>query len=185
MRIPRMALITVVLMAAIAVLTPSLVAAHNHREVPASWKWSLSPTQRSQSELLTTANLGPLWTEFAAINAAAAAKRSAVVATKPIIAASSPSSTTTTSPPSLASGNDATSTGTPDWICIKDHESGDNYSEPGGGAFQFEDGTWQSITGLSGSAQDYPPAVQDAAALKLYSERGFEPWTTRWVCGLG
>jgi hypothetical protein len=27
--------------------------------------------------------------------------------------------------------------------------------------------------------------VQDAAALKLYGERGWEPWTTRFLCGLG
>ncbi len=38
--------------------------------------------------------------------------------------------------------------------------------------------------GLPSPAEDYPPAVQDAAALKLYSERGWEPWTTRYVCGL-
>jgi hypothetical protein len=26
--------------------------------------------------------------------------------------------------------------------------------------------------------------VQDAAALKLFSQRGWEPWTTRYLCGL-
>ncbi len=53
-----------------------------------------------------------------------------------------------------------------------------------GGAYQFEFGTWNSLTGLPSPAQDYPAAVQDAAALKLYSQRGWAPWTTRYVCGL-
>jgi len=83
-----------------------------------------------------------------------------------------------------AGGSDATSTNTPDWACIREHESGDDYSDYNGGAYQFEDGTWTSVTGLPGPAENYPPSVQDAAALKLYAERGFEPWTTRYVCGL-
>jgi len=90
----------------------------------------------------------------------------------------------TTSTAAVSGGSDATSVDTPDWNCIGEHESGNSYTEHGGGRFQFEDGTWESVTGLPGPAQDYPPAVQDAAALKLYSERGWEPWTTRFVCGL-
>lgn len=82
-------------------------------------------------------------------------------------------------------GSDATSVDTPDWACIRQHESGGSYAEHGGGAYQFENGTFTAITGLAGPAEDYPPAVQDAAALRLYAERGWEPWTTRWVCGLG
>jgi len=53
-----------------------------------------------------------------------------------------------------------------------------------GGAYQFELGTWTGLTGLPSPAEDYPAGVQDAAALKLYSERGWEPWTTRYACGL-
>jgi hypothetical protein len=87
-------------------------------------------------------------------------------------------------PVPAASGSDATSTNTPDWACIRAHESNDNYGVGGGGAYQFELGTWEGLTGLPNPAQDYPPAVQDAAALKLYSERGWEPWSTRYVCGL-
>jgi len=87
-------------------------------------------------------------------------------------------------PAPAAGGSDATSTNTADWACIRQHESGGNYSEGGGGAYQFEFGTWNSLTGLPAPAQDYPPSVQDGAALKLYAERGFEPWTTRYVCGL-
>jgi len=81
-------------------------------------------------------------------------------------------------------GSDATSTNTPDWACIRQHESGGNYAEGGGGAYQFELGTWQGLTGLSTPAQDSPPSVQDEAALRLFAERGWEPWTTRYVCGL-
>jgi hypothetical protein len=82
------------------------------------------------------------------------------------------------------SGSDGASTNTPDWACIRQHESGDDYAEYNGGAYQFELGTWESLTGLATPAQDSPPAVQDGAALRLYAERGWEPWTTRFVCGL-
>ena len=53
-----------------------------------------------------------------------------------------------------------------------------------GGAYQFEFGTWHALTGLPAPAEDYPASVQDAAALRLYAQRGWEPWTTRYVCGL-
>ena len=80
--------------------------------------------------------------------------------------------------------SDATSTNTRDWACIRARESGGNYAEGGGGAYQFELGTWHGLTGLPLPAQDYPAPVQDAAALRLYAERGWEPWTTRYSCGL-
>ena len=86
--------------------------------------------------------------------------------------------------PAPAGGSDATSTNTPDWACIRAHESGGNYAVGNGGAYQFEFGTWHGLTGLPSPAQDYPPSVQDAAALRLYAERGWAPWTTRYVCGL-
>ncbi len=87
-------------------------------------------------------------------------------------------------PAPAAGSSDATSTNTPDWACIRQHESGGNYSEGNGGAYQFELGTWNGLTGLPAPAEDYPPAVQDAAALRLFAQRGWEPWTTRYVCGL-
>lgn len=116
---------------------------------------------------------------------------SSVSTTTTSTTAPTPTTTTSTSPPSITTGvpatygGDATSTDTPDWNCIGEHESGNNYTESGGGRWQFENGTWESVTGLAGPAENYPPAVQDAAALKLYGERGWEPWTTRFVCGLG
>jgi Transglycosylase-like domain len=107
---------------------------------------------------------------------ARAAAAAAAQAAAPVPAAPAPAP--------AAGGSDGSSTNTADWACIREHESGDNYSEHGGGAYQFEQGTWQSLTGLPAPAQDYPPAVQDSAALRLYAERGWEPWTTRYVCGL-
>ncbi len=87
--------------------------------------------------------------------------------------------------PAPTSGvSDATSTGTAHWACIRQHESNDNYAEGNGGAYQFELSTWTALTGLPSPAQDYPPATQDAAALTLYAQRGWEPWSTRYVCGL-
>ena len=80
--------------------------------------------------------------------------------------------------------SDATSTNTPDWACIRQHESSGDYSAGNGGAYQFENGTWTSVTGLPGPAQSYPAATQDAAALRLFAQRGWAPWTTRYVCGL-
>jgi muramidase (phage lysozyme) len=111
--------------------------------------------------------------------AAAAAAAAATARTQPVATpAAAPA------PAPAAGGTDATSTNTPDWACIRQHESGGNYSIGNGGAYQFEQGTWTGLTGLPSPAEDYPPAVQDAAALKLYAQRGWEPWTTRYVCGL-
>ena len=108
----------------------------------------------------------------------AAAQQAAARATAAVAPAPAPA------PVAAAGSSDATSTNTADWACIRDHESSGNYGEGNGGAYQFELGTWTSLTGLPSPAEDYPAAVQDAAALKLYSQRGWEPWTTRYVCGL-
>jgi len=108
----------------------------------------------------------------------AAAQQAAVHPAAAVVAPPAPA-------PAPATGSsDATSTNTADWACIRQHESGGNYADGGGGAYQFGNGTWSSLTGLPSPPQDYPASVQDAAALKLYSERGWEPWTTRYVCGL-
>ena len=119
---------------------------------------------------------------LAAQQAAAVAAQQAAAA-RAAAAASAPAAVVPAPVPS-SGGSDATNTNTPDWACIRQHESSDNYSEGGGGAYQFELGTWEGLTGLGTPAEDSPPAVQDAAALKLFSERGWAPWTTRYVCGL-
>jgi hypothetical protein len=114
----------------------------------------------------------------------AAAQDAAAAAAAAAHPAPAPAPVAAPLPTPAAAGSDATSTNTPDWACIRQHESSDNYGEYNGGAYQFELGTWAGLTGLPNPAEDYPPAVQDAAALKLFSERGWEPWSTRYVCGL-
>ncbi|MDQ4072564.1 MAG: transglycosylase family protein, partial [Actinomycetota bacterium] len=69
------------------------------------------------------------------------------------------------------------------FACIRQLESGGNYRDPGGGAYQFQDATWQSL-GYSGSAEDAPPAVQDQAARELQARDGWAPWTVAPSCGL-
>ena len=118
--------------------------------------------------------------EAAQAASAAAAARAPVVA----VPAPAPAPTPAPAPAPTGAATDATSANTADWACIREHESNDNYAAGNGGAYQFEFGTWNALTGLPSPAEDYPPAVQDAAALKLYSQRGWEPWSTRYVCGL-
>lgn len=43
------------------------------------------------------------------------------------------------------------------------------------GAYQFDLPTWRGL-GYTGLPSDAPPAVQDEAALKLYEQRGWQPW---------
>ena len=87
--------------------------------------------------------------------------------------------------------SDASSTNTRNWTCIGTHESNNDYTRQGGGAFQFQGTTWYSVTGLTGSPESYAPSIQNAAALKLwhYDLRGWgtgwHAWSTRFVCGLG
>ena len=57
-----------------------------------------------------------------------------------------------------------------------------NPASTASGGFQFLDSTWQSVTGLTGRAMDYSPAVQDAAALKLFREQGTSPWLASQPC---
>jgi peptidoglycan hydrolase CwlO-like protein len=68
------------------------------------------------------------------------------------------------------------------FACIRQMESGDNYSEPGGGAYQFLDSTWHSL-GQPGTASDAPPWVQDAMAVALQQRSGWSQWTTAPLCG--
>ena len=83
------------------------------------------------------------------------------------------------------SGSDASSTNTPDWACIRQHESGGNYG-------RVQRRRLPVRTGDVGRPDRTPPRrrrihrrpCRTAAALRLFAERGWEPWTTRFVCGL-
>jgi hypothetical protein len=68
------------------------------------------------------------------------------------------------------------------WDCIRQLESGNNYSAPGGGAYQFLDSTWHAL-GYSGTASDAPPEQQDQAAVRLQQQAGWDQWTTAKRCG--
>jgi Transglycosylase-like domain len=87
--------------------------------------------------------------------------------------------------PAPVVSTDATSTTTTDWACIREHESGDRYNTPAapGGAYGFLESTWLSL-GYGGWPYEAPPSVQDRAVLYLYNELGWQPWSTRTVCGL-
>ena len=69
------------------------------------------------------------------------------------------------------------------FACIRQLESGNNYSSPSGGAYQFLDATWQSLD-YTGAAQDHPPAMQDDGARRLQARSGWGQWSTASLCGL-
>jgi Transglycosylase-like domain len=98
-------------------------------------------------------------------------------------------STTGSAAEAVATGtsdSDASSTDTADWSCIRNAESGDVYNSPSEpqGAYGILDSTWQSL-GYSGSPYEASASEQDAAALELYRQYGWQPWGTRYACGLG
>ena len=69
------------------------------------------------------------------------------------------------------------------WGALANCESGGHNDDTGNGFygyFQFDAGTWRSVSGLAGVASDYSYDVQLAAAEKLYAERGRAPWP---ICG--
>ena len=68
------------------------------------------------------------------------------------------------------------------WACIREKESGNNYRAPGGGAYQFQLATWQSLGG-TGLPEDAPPPVQDEMAIMLQQRSGWSQWTTAAACG--
>ncbi len=73
------------------------------------------------------------------------------------------------------------------WYQLRLCESSDNYTINTGndhyGAYQFDLGTWRSVGG-SGYPNNAPPAEQDARALILYRERGWQPWQCAGILGL-
>lgn len=75
--------------------------------------------------------------------------------------------------------------------CTREIESHGNYEDVDStqtywGAYQFDQGTWNGAVTRAGFPEwagqppnGAPPAVQDAAAIQLYSERGNQPWGGR------
>ncbi len=101
-----------------------------------------------------------------------------------------PTTTPTTAPPPPPPPppppvTDATSVATADWLCIRVHESGDQYNSAAApsGAYGILISTWRSF-GYSGWPYEAPASVQDHVALELYARFGWEPWSSRFACGL-
>jgi len=109
--------------------------------------------------------------------AAAPTPRAGVPTTAPPTTSPSPTPTAAPAPaPASSSSVDET------FACIRQLESGNNYSSPGGGAYQFLDSTWRSL-GYTGTASDASPAVQDEAARRLLARDGWSQWSTAPLCG--
>jgi resuscitation-promoting factor RpfA len=73
------------------------------------------------------------------------------------------------------------------WYRLRMCESSNNYKINTGnahyGAYQFDLSTWRSVGG-TGYPQQASPAEQDARALILYRERGWQPWQCAGIVGL-
>ncbi|MFN2517995.1 MAG: transglycosylase family protein, partial [Jatrophihabitantaceae bacterium] len=74
-----------------------------------------------------------------------------------------------------------------DWYRLRMCESGNNYSTNTGnghyGAYQLDLSTWRSVGG-SGYPNAASAAEQDARALILYRQRGWQPWQCAGILGL-
>jgi hypothetical protein len=99
-----------------------------------------------------------------------------------------PTTTPPTAPPTTAPPTTAPPTTAPPsggggaggvWLQLRDCESGDNYAENSGngyfGAYQFSATTWTSL-GYPGRPDLEPPAMQDAAAMRLQAQSGWGQW---------
>lgn len=97
---------------------------------------------------------------------------------KAIVAAPAP-------PPPPPPATDYTSVWTPDWQCIRIHESGDRFNSPSApsGAYGIIQETWHSL-GFSGWPYQAPASLQNFAALALFHRYGWGPWSSRFACGL-
>jgi peptidoglycan hydrolase-like protein with peptidoglycan-binding domain len=73
------------------------------------------------------------------------------------------------------------------WLRLRTCESSNNYAINTGngyyGAYQFDVPTWRSVGGR-GLPSQASKAEQDARALILYRERGWQPWTCAGILGL-
>lgn len=89
--------------------------------------------------------------------------------------------------PAVDSSSAAAWAASPGVACIREHESGDNYSTNTGngyyGAYQDLLSTWESHGG-TGLPSDAPPAVQDQINYEIWLSGGWGQWSTAGMCGL-
>jgi hypothetical protein len=68
------------------------------------------------------------------------------------------------------------------WCESRNTPTAVNKTSGASGTYQFMAETWRAVTGLPGSAGDYPESVQDAAFDKLYAADGTRPWNASKGC---
>lgn len=89
--------------------------------------------------------------------------------------------------PAVDSSSAAAWAASPGVACIRDDESGDDYSTNTGngyyGAYQDALSTWESHGG-TGLPSDAPPAVQDQINYEIFLTGGWGQWGTAPGCGL-
>jgi hypothetical protein len=89
--------------------------------------------------------------------------------------------------PAVDSSSAAAWAASPGVACIRQHESGDNYSTNTGngyyGAYQDLLSTWESHGG-TGLPSDASPAVQDQINYDIWLTGGWGQWSTAGMCGL-
>jgi Transglycosylase-like domain len=151
-------------------------AAAAHRPTPTGGRATLARTALAHTALSAFA-----------IPKAVASTTSTTPTTSPpaTTVATTPTTTPPPPPPPPPPVTDATSVDTADWMCIRVHESGDQYNSAAApsGAYGILISTWREF-GYSGWPYEAPASVQDEVALKLYARFGWAPWSSRFACGL-
>lgn len=183
----RIALSAATIVAALVIITELLgsgVAGAATRARPLRHTWRPdSPSNQLALSSAWAGRAGAFEARAARMERLIAAYRSThpMPAPAPVVAAAATAPAAPAPPPDT----DAASTTTATWACIRLHESSDRFNTPTvpGGAYGFLESTWLSL-GYSGWPYQAPYAVQSAAALYLYDELGWQPWSTRVVCGL-
>jgi Transglycosylase-like domain len=174
----RIALTTV--LAVITGLTVGILTL-NTRQAPSAHHASAA---KHHSVLSNTALAG-----FSAATTTTTSPTTTTTTTTPPVVKATPAPATAPAPaPATAAPvavTDATSVYTADWACIRTRESSNRYNSAAApdGAYGILLSTWRSY-GLTGQPYQAPPILQDRIALELYARYGFEPWSSRFACGL-
>lgn len=167
-----------------AATAPSKSSTSTSSITNASQLVAFNSSNTSKSRPATIAGLGALLSLDAGLVAAANTATTTPVAATPAPAVVAVP-VAAPAPAPVVPVSDATSTATGNWACIRVRESGDRYNDPSApsGAYGIISVTWHSY-GYSGWPYEASPATQDALALKLYNQYGWQPWSTRNACGL-